>query len=67
MSNRITIPKYTAEPGERPFGSATNGIAWDGRNLWALDTEDDRICIIEKTESGKEITTAQAAKRGRGE
>jgi len=29
----------------------TRGIAFDGRDLWALDTKSKRICIIERTES----------------
>ena len=44
--------------GEKPFGIATAGIAWDGKNLWALDAKNKRICVIEKTESGKEITAS---------
>ena len=43
-----------------------SGIAFDGENLWALDNKNKRICIIEKTESGKEITEALAAERKRG-
>ena len=38
--------------GEKPFGDATAGIAWDGQGLWALDGEQHRICLIEKTEEG---------------
>lgn len=34
--------------GERPFGH--NAIAWDGQNLWALDPDQKRICMIEKAE-----------------
>jgi hypothetical protein len=45
---------------------ATRGIAHDGKYLWALDHKGKRICIIEKTESGKEITKAMAAKRKTG-
>jgi hypothetical protein len=33
---------------EKPFGDATAGIAWDGKNLWALDGKQRRICVIEK-------------------
>jgi len=44
--------------GEKPFGDATGGIAFDGENLWALDNKAERICVIEKTESGKEIAAA---------
>ena len=35
---------------EKPFPGLA-GIAWDGSRLWALDSENRRICIIEKTES----------------
>ncbi|MHC4561398.1 MAG: YncE family protein [Planctomycetota bacterium] len=38
------------EWGERPFGSLCP-VAWDGRNLWALDNVNRRICIIEKAEA----------------
>ena len=34
--------------GERPFEGRCNGMAWDGEHLWALDTENSRICLIEK-------------------
>ena len=47
--------------GERPFGFRSP-IASDGHHLWAVDDKDKRICIIEKTESGKELTAALAAK-----
>ena len=47
--------------GEVPFGNALRGIAQDGQNLWALDADEKRICIIEKTESGQEITAALTA------
>ena len=50
--------------GEKPFDWPP--IAWDGDNLWAIDREHKRICIIEKTESGREITRAVAATRERG-
>lgn len=43
--------------GEKPFGDDTTGIAWDGRNLWALDSRNGRICMIEKTESGRNLMT----------
>ena len=32
--------------GERPFGFEP--VAYDGKNLWALDTKYKRICLIEK-------------------
>lgn len=49
--------------GEVPFGDALRGIAHDGQNLWALDSKTRRICIIEKTESGQEISAALSAQR----
>ena len=48
--------------GDKPFGDASAGIAWDGRHLWVLDANEGRICAIEKTESGKELSAALAAK-----
>ena len=59
--------------GEMPFQGPTDyfshpgpgycdGLAWDGQNLWALDARNNRICLIEKTESGKAITEGLAAK-----
>ena len=48
--------------GDRPFGDALRGIAYDGENLWALDNRNKRICIIEKIESGPELSAASAAK-----
>lgn len=39
--------------GEKPFGGgpvdSVGGIAWDGRDLWVIDNESERICVIEKT------------------
>lgn len=40
--------------GERPF-PAVGGITHDGTNLWALDSKSSRICVIEKTESGRSL------------
>ena len=40
--------------GERPF-SDVGGITHDGTNLWVLDGKSNRICIIEKTESGRDL------------
>ena len=37
--------------GEKPFGGSTKGVAYDGKNLWVLDSEKVHICIIEKTQS----------------
>jgi hypothetical protein len=39
--------------GERPFGFAPT--AWNGRELWAFDPREKRICQIEKTQSGKAL------------
>ena len=36
--------------GEKPFGGRCDGLAWDGEDLWALDSEGRRICVIEKAE-----------------
>jgi hypothetical protein len=36
------------EWGEKPFNGRCDGLAWDGKQLWALDTEGKRICVIEK-------------------
>ena len=41
--------------GEKPFDGRCDGIAWDGKHLWALDRANKRICIIEKTASGKQL------------
>ena len=35
--------------GDKPFGGAVRGLTWDGEQLWALDSETKRICVIEKT------------------
>ncbi len=43
--------------GEKPFGEDTTGIAHDGKNLWVLDNKAKRICVIEKTESGKHLAS----------
>jgi len=42
--------------GGRPFPEVS-GITHDGKNLWVLDNESSRICIIEKTESGRDLMT----------
>ncbi|MHC4982507.1 MAG: YncE family protein [Planctomycetota bacterium] len=42
--------------GEEPLDHSVRGLASDGRRLWALDAKSKRICVIEKTESGKELT-----------
>lgn len=63
--------------GDMPFDGPTDyfshpgpgycdGLTWDGQSLWALDARNKRLCIIEKTESGQEITDRLAAEH-RGE
>ena len=47
------------------YGLAVRGIAHDGKNLWALDNKNKRICIIERTESGEELARA-AIRAGKG-
>jgi hypothetical protein len=37
--------------GEQPFGF--NAIAFDGEHLWALDAENNRICLIERADARK--------------
>ena len=34
--------------GETPFEGGCNGLAWDGKHLWALDGKGKRISIIER-------------------
>ena len=36
------------EWGEKPFDGRCDGLVWDGKQLWALDNEDKRICVIER-------------------
>ena len=59
---------------DRPFAGPTDffshpgpgycdGMVWDGRQLWALDARNKRLCVIEKTASGREITDSLAAER----
>jgi hypothetical protein len=48
-------PPFFRGPGEE---LPARGIVHDGDNLWALDDKNKRICIIEKTESGKGITAS---------
>ena len=53
--DKATAAYRTPEPmdwGEKPFGSSTKGVAHDGKNLWVLDGENARVCIVEKAESG---------------
>ena len=42
--------------GDKPFGDASAGIAWDGKNLWALDAGGRRICMIEKAEPSQNLS-----------
>jgi hypothetical protein len=37
-----------ADWGEKPFDGECDGLAWDGKRLWALDKKARRICVIEK-------------------
>ncbi len=50
-----------ADWGEAPFGLHTAGVTTDGEHLWVLDSQRDRLCLIEKTESGRALTAAPAA------
>jgi hypothetical protein len=43
----------------RPFGGWPPDIAWDGRNLWALDAPNRRICIIRKSATAPVVTRPQ--------
>ncbi len=42
------VSPQPVEWAEKPFGAATDGIAWDGEGLWALDGESKRVCLIER-------------------
>ena len=64
---KCDLDGHVLDWGGLPFGPDHHGIAWDGNELWALDKKNKRICVIEKTESGKEITEALTAKRETGE
>jgi len=46
--------------GEAPFGHHTTGVTSDGDDLWVLDSGDDRLCLIAKTESGLALTATPA-------
>ena len=39
--------------GENPFVGDLAGLAWDGKQLWAIDPDNNRICVIEKAAGGK--------------
>ncbi|MGD2175604.1 MAG: M56 family metallopeptidase, partial [Candidatus Brocadiaceae bacterium] len=51
---------------ERPFGW-TSGIAYDGRQLWAIDNANGRICAIEKTLTAPRVRSETALDRPAGE
>jgi len=65
MLIKLDPDQNVLDRGENPVGDDLRGIAWDGQNLWALDKKDKRICVIEKTESGKELTAARRIPLGR--
>jgi len=44
--------------GEKPFDGNVGGLAWDGQNLWALDTEQHRLCVIEKALAAEDAVAA---------
>ena len=45
--------------GEKPFDGRCDGIAFDGKHLWALDRKGKRICAIEKAKSNLEQPVKQ--------
>ena len=45
----VVAIKHTSQPPKGQTDVQAAGIAWDGKNLWALDNAQKRICIIEKT------------------
>ena len=49
--------------GEQPFDAECKALAWDGSSLWALDAKGRRLCIIEKSETGRMVTEHLAAVR----
>ncbi|MHC4561399.1 MAG: DOMON domain-containing protein [Planctomycetota bacterium] len=48
------------EWGEAPFGLHTAGVTSDGDDLWVLDSETNRLCLIAKTDSGRALTALPA-------
>jgi len=50
--------------GEKPFGGAVHGIAWDGKQLWALDSTRKRICVVEKNPARDRPVPAHKAPPG---
>jgi hypothetical protein len=58
-NDESAVNYHTPKPmdwGEKPFGGSTKGIAYDGKNLWVLDSEKARIYIVEKTKPGRKLT-----------
>jgi hypothetical protein len=53
-----------ADWAERPFGGWPPDIAWDGRNLWALDAPNRRICVIRKSATAPVVTRPQPKPSG---
>ena len=41
--------------GEKPFVGSVDGLAWDGERLWALDNQQKRICVIEKSVQSRDM------------
>jgi len=52
------------EWAERPFGGWPPDIAWDGRNLWALDAPNRRICVIRKSATAPVVIRPQPRPSG---
>ena len=50
--------------GENPFPEVA-GVAWDGKHLWVLDNKEKRLCMLEKTPAGREVTEGVAKWRER--
>ena len=52
--NHLLVRSDPNQPGRlmdwagAPFGEDTAGLAWDGRSLWALDSENRSISVIER-------------------
>ena len=51
--------------GEAPFGLNTSGVTADGEDLWVLDSQARRACLIAKTDSGLALTAQPAADKER--
>jgi len=45
---RSALDGKLMEWGEAPLGGNCNGLAWDGKRLWALDAKGGRICAIQR-------------------